>query len=339
MADSLKGIGPQSARALARLGLDRVVDLAFHLPTGLVDRRPVESLIGAEPGSVTTLEVEIRGHSAARRTGAPHRVAVAGGGALFELIYFRARGDWLAEKLPVGTRRLVSGRLDRYEDRWQMVHPDFVIAPEEAAGLPPFEPVYTLTEGITQRQMARATAAALARLPELPEWHDPALSTREHWPDWRAALAALHSPAESAAGGPSNPARRRLAADELLSHQLALALARERMRRSKGRETREAEPLTERAAATFGYPPTGAQARALDEIRADMASPERMMRLLQGDVGAGKTWVAAMALIVACAPRPGRARSWRCWKSVRRRSRPRGFLRRRGKSRCPTCPK
>jgi ATP-dependent DNA helicase RecG len=238
-------------------------------------------------------------HRPPRRDSQPYRVIVSGGGAVFELAFFRARRDRVERLLPVGSRRLVSGRLDRYEDRWQMVHPDHVLAPEEAETLPAFEPLYPLTEGLTNRMMTKALARALETLPRLPEWLDPALMARERWPAWDAAVRAVHAPEGRGDLGAGTPARRRLAYDELLSHQLALQIARSTMRRGKGRVTEAAGDLLARAGDAFGFPPTGAQARALDEIRADMASPERMMRLLQGDVGAGKTWVAVMALLVA----------------------------------------
>ncbi|MEM9764524.1 MAG: ATP-dependent DNA helicase RecG, partial [Pseudomonadota bacterium] len=299
----LKGVGPKAEKAFERLGLTRLRDLLFHLPSGVVDRRPVASLEGQRPGNTATLSVTVQRHTAPRRRGAPYRVGVEGGGTLFELVFFRAQGDWLANRLPVGAQRVVSGKLDLYDGTWQMAHPDLVITEEEAASLPPFEPVYGIAEGLTQGLVSRALAQALNELAALPEWHDPALLKREAWPAWPTALRTAHQPTGSLAGADQIAARRRLAFDELLSHQLALALGRASMRRGRGRVNaeHEEEPLTKALAARFGYPPTGAQARALDEIRSDMASEERMMRLLQGDVGAGKTWVAAMALGIAAA--------------------------------------
>ncbi|MEM6678174.1 MAG: ATP-dependent DNA helicase RecG [Pseudomonadota bacterium] len=300
--DGLKGVGPKALKAYGRLGIATVRDLLFHVPGAIVDRRPVESLAEVMPGTTVTVMVDIVGHHPPRRRGGPYRVAVEGGGTFLELVFFR-HAEWLAEKLAPGARRLISGRLDRFDDRWQIVHPDHLLAPEEAGALPAFEPVYALAEGLQQRSVARAVAGAMARLPALAEWHDPALLQREGWPPFASALVAVHQPSDASALSPASPARRRLAYDELFSHQLALALGRASVRRGRGRETVEPEgaPVTGPAAAAFGYAPTGAQARALAEIRHDMAQPERMMRLLQGDVGAGKTWVAAMALLVACA--------------------------------------
>ncbi|MEM6487697.1 MAG: ATP-dependent DNA helicase RecG [Pseudomonadota bacterium] len=302
----LKGVGPAAEKAFARLKVQTVRDLLFHLPSDVVDRRPLDSLAGVEPGQVATLSVEVMGHSAPRRPGTPHRVSVQGGGTFLDLIFFRAQPRWLGDALPMRARRLVSGKLERYGERWQMAHPDVIVDDAEGADLPDFEPVYPRTEGLFPRQIVKAAAAALAAMPPLPEWQDPALLKREDWPAWDAALSALHRPEDRSALSPAHPARRRLAYDELLSHQLTVALGRAAMRRGKGRETAEPHMAdggspTALAAQAFGYAPTGAQARALAEIRADMARPERMMRLLQGDVGAGKTWVACLALMVAVA--------------------------------------
>ncbi|MEM9781912.1 MAG: ATP-dependent DNA helicase RecG [Pseudomonadota bacterium] len=302
--DGLKGVGPAAAKALTRLGIATRRDLLFHLPTGVIDRRPVHSLEDAAPGQVTTLEVEVMGHTPPRRRGAPYRVAVKGGGAVMDVLFFRAVGDWLTRLLPVGEPRVISGKLDLYQDRWQMPHPE-VFDPAEESERPDFEPVYPLTEGLTHRHLAKLVAQVLDDLPKLPDWHDPALTLREGWPDFAAALTALHRPGPADDGDDVPGAAARLAAqsrlayDEMLSHQLALALSRQSMKRSRGRPTVEDTPLTGAAGAAFAFPPTGAQHRALAEIRADMGGADRMMRLLQGDVGSGKTWVATMALMIA----------------------------------------
>ncbi|MGF1551783.1 MAG: ATP-dependent DNA helicase RecG [Paracoccaceae bacterium] len=299
-AATLKGVGPAAVKGFARLGVTRLRDLVFHLPSGVVDRRPVDTLTGVASGQVVTLKGRVAGFEPPRRKGGPSRVHFQTLGTAIELTFFRA-GDWLKDKLPEGAERVVSGKIGRYDGRWQLTHPDLVLTVEEAGRLAPFEPVYPLAEGLTQRSVGRAVRSALERAPALDEWLDPALKAREGWPDWRDALDAVHAPDGPAALGQGSPARRRLAYDELLSHQLALALGRGAMRRGRGRVNRAAGDLPERARRAFGFRPTAAQARALDEIRADMEAPERMMRLLQGDVGSGKTWVAAQALVLAVA--------------------------------------
>jgi ATP-dependent DNA helicase RecG len=180
-----------------------------------------------------------------------------------------------------------------------MVHPDHVLRLEEAGEVPAYEPVYPLTAGLTQRMLAKAAAGALTRLPMVAEWIDPGLMAREGWPDWAQALRVAHLPDGPAALAATHPARVRLAYDELLAHQLTLAIARQRIRRSKGIVSEGAGALRDKVLKSLPYAPTGAQVRAIAEVAADMAMPLRMNRLLQGDVGAGKTLVAFLALLIA----------------------------------------
>ncbi|GMG84435.1 ATP-dependent DNA helicase RecG [Paralimibaculum aggregatum] len=294
--ETLSGVGPKTARLLEKIGVAQLRDLLLLAPERYTDRRLRESLADAEPKEVVTIAVTIGEHRPARARNRPYRVVAACPGGGLEIVHFKTNSEWMRRLYPEGAELVLSGRVELFDGRWQMPHPEHVLSPEEAAGLPPFEPVYPLTQGLTQRMVAKAVEGARAALPALPEWLDPAFLAERGWPDFAAALAGIHAP-----GGPraAEAPRARLAYDELLSHQLALQLARASMRRGRGRASTGEGHLLARAAAAFGHPPTGAQARARDEILADMAAPERMLRLLQGDVGSGKTWVAAMALLRA----------------------------------------
>lgn len=297
--ETLEGVGPKAAQSFAQMGVERPRDLLFTLPYQGIDRRPRASIRDYLPPAVVTVEVTIGAHQPPRRKGGPYRILVRDAEAELQLVFFHARGDWLLRHLPPGERRVVSGKLEIFETHAQIVHPDHILLPEEAGSLPAWEPVYPLTAGITQKLIARAAQAALARAPDLPEWIDPALRAREGWPDWQAAIRAAHTPAGAAALAPTDPARARLAYDELFAHQLTLALARQTLRRGKGRASRGDGHLRDKVLKSLPYAPTGAQSRTLAEIAADMASDRRMNRLLQGDVGAGKTLVAFLALLVA----------------------------------------
>jgi ATP-dependent DNA helicase RecG len=295
----LPGVGPKSAQHFERLGVTRLVDLLFLQPGGVVDRRLRETLMGVDPGQVVTVAVTVGEHHPPRSRGRPYRVHVQGGGIWLELIFFHAKGDWLLRTLPPGQVRVISGKVEFFDGRMQMPHPDLILTEAEAADLQPFEPVYPLTQGLAQRTIGKAMASALEKLPDLPEWLDPAVKDQRGWPGWAEALKAVHSPQTLESLSYGAAPRQRLAYDELLSHQLALQIARARMRRGKGQISAGDGALRAKAEAAFGYQPTGAQTRSLGEIAADMAQPERMMRLLQGDVGAGKTWVALMAMLIA----------------------------------------
>ncbi|MEZ5684826.1 MAG: ATP-dependent DNA helicase RecG [Paracoccaceae bacterium] len=297
--ETLPGIGEKSAKLFAQIGVERPRDLLFTLPHAVIDRRPVATVQGQAPGSVVTVAVTVQAHFPARRRGAPARVLVADAQGEIQLVFFHARGDWLERQLPVGQRRIISGKLEFFDGQAQIVHPDYILREDEASELPRHEPVYPLTAGLAQKQVAKAAGAALARMPDLPEWIDPSLKAREGWPDWSAAVRAAHAPEGLNDLAPQAPARARLAYDELFAHQLTLALARRSKRRKKGRVTRGDGQAARRVLAALPYAPTGAQSRAVAEILADMGSDRRMHRLLQGDVGAGKTLVAFLALLAA----------------------------------------
>lgn len=295
----LPGIGDKLAENFAAAGITRPRDLIFTLPGAVIDRRKVRTIKGAALPATVTVEVEIGAHVPPSRKGGPTRIMVRDAECDFQLVFFHAKGDWLQRQLPSGERRLVSGRVELFEGMPQMVHPDHVLPIDRIGELPEFEPVYPLSAGITQRVMQRSVRAALSRLPDLAEWIDPELKARRGWPDWSEAMRRAHAPQGAAETQPDFPARQRLAYDELFAHQLTLALARASVRRTKGRPSRGDGSLRARVLAALPYAPTGAQIRAVREIAEDMASDRRMNRLLQGDVGAGKTLVAFLALLIA----------------------------------------
>ncbi|MDB5666568.1 ATP-dependent DNA helicase RecG [Cypionkella sp.] len=297
--ETLDGVGPKTTKAFEGLGVQKPKDLLFLLPHSGVDRSRKASIRDVVPPCTVTVEVEVGAHFPARQKGRPYRVMVRDAALEFQLVFFHARGDYLQGLLPTGQRRLVSGRVELFDSIAQMVHPDHVLRPEEAGDLPTFEPVYPLAAGITQRQVAKAAASALARAPSVAEWIDPGLLAREGWPDWLAALQSAHAPTDQQALTFTHPARQRLAYDELFAHQLTLSLARANLRRGQGTASIGTGALQAKVLASLPYAPTNAQTRAVAEIAQDMAQPLRMNRLLQGDVGSGKTLVAFLALLVA----------------------------------------
>jgi ATP-dependent DNA helicase RecG len=297
---SLPGIGPKLFKLFARL-LDReaprIADLLFHLPSGTIDRRARPKLRDVQPDTIATVLVTVDRHKPPppNRPRAPYQIYASDETGDVTLTYFNARKDFLEKLLPVGERRIVSGTAAFYDGMLQMVHPDRVVAEADAATLPLVEPVYPLTEGLGLNIVRKAAEAALARVPVLPEWQDEAWLRQQEWPAFGAALAALHRPPDPAAVAPETPAWSRLAYDELLAGQLALALVRASQKRLAGRPSAGNGRVTNKIIAALPYTLTPSQARAVDEINADLGKPERMLRLLQGDVGSGKTVVALLA--------------------------------------------
>jgi ATP-dependent DNA helicase RecG len=295
---ALPGVGPALAKSFERLAGPLVVDLLWHLPTGLVDRRSSPAIAEFTPDHIVTVRVRVEAHQPGlgRR---PYRVVCADPTGRLFLVYFNVKGDQLQRLLPVGAERIVSGRVEFYGGTPQIVHPDFVLRPEEIGRLKPIEPAYPLTAGLAPRLVQRAVVAAIERMPALPEWIDPALRERRHWPGFREAVVHVHEPQSEADLSPNDAARQRLAYDEVFAHQLAVALVRARRRRRPGRVIRGTGRLSAPVEAALGFALTGSQRRAIAEIAADMAQPQHMMRLLQGDVGSGKTIVALLAMLAA----------------------------------------
>lgn len=293
----LEGIGPKTAQLLEAVDIEKPRDLAFTLPHSGIDRHRRGSIREVVAPATVTVEVTVQDHQPPRQKGRPHRVVVTDSVTTFQLVFFHARGDYVQRLLPTGQKRIVSGKLEIFDNIAQMVHPDHVLRVDQADEIPTYEPVYPLTAGVTQKLMWKATRAAIDRAPKLGEWIDPALKIEQHWPDWDDALITAHSPQSSVDLAPQAPARERLAYDELLAHQLTLALARATARRAKGRSSKANGQLQTPVLNALPYKATGAQTRAIAEIQSDLESDFRMNRLLQGDVGSGKTLVALMALL------------------------------------------
>jgi ATP-dependent DNA helicase RecG len=298
---TLSGIGPKVEKLYRRLlGRDdepRIIDLLFHLPVGAIDRRSRPKLRDVEPEMVVTVKVTVDRHRPAPpgRDRAPHLIYASDETGDLVITYFRARKDYLEKLFPVGETRYVSGTTALYDGTLQMVHPDRVVDEKGLSQLPQIEPVYPLTEGLSANMLHKAMDAAAAKIPPLPEWQDAAFLTRNTFPAFADALRRVHRPVQMTDVDPGSPARSRLAYDELLASQLALALLRERDRKRSGRVHSGDGHLRRKIVETLPYSLTLSQARALDAIVADLGKPERMVRLLQGDVGSGKTVVALLS--------------------------------------------
>ena len=300
---ALAGVGPRTAKLLERIAGPRVVDLLWHLPVGVIDRRFAPTVANAPEGAIATIVARVEAHEAPRTPRLPYRVRLRDGTGRLTLVFFHAREDYLTRILPIDSTRIVSGKIERFRGEVQMTHPDYIVAESERDTLPMVEPIYGLTEGLTQRFVGKAISGALGQTIELPEWIDHAHKQRAQWSPWREALHVAHHPPSEVTLDPNTPERMRLAYDELLANQLALALFRAHMRRANAgamvRIVQGDGKLRKAAIAALPFTLTKGQETATSEILADMAAPRRMLRLLQGDVGSGKTVVALLAMLNA----------------------------------------
>ena len=250
---TLPGVGPKLEKLIAKIAGPRLVDLIFDLPVGVIDRSYRPKLIAAESGRIATLQLHVLDHLPPRVKSQPYKVRVSDDTAAMDLVFFHADAKYLAQILPPGSRRLVSGKIERFKDRLQMAHPDYVVAPEEASSLPQHEAIYGLTEGLTAKTMAKAVHGALARVPLMPEWQDPAFLRQRGFPGFNDALAAAHAPVHEPDLSPQTVVRQRLAYDELLANQLALFLIRSRLKSFGGRRIAGDGRLKARAIAALPF--------------------------------------------------------------------------------------
>ncbi len=295
----LDGVGPKTESLLSQIGIEYPKDLLQHLPSSVIDRRLRSTIRGLIFPTVATVEVLVGLHQPPRTKGRPYRILVQDPETEFQLVFFHAREDWLKRQLPSGQRRVVSGKIELFDGIGQMPHPDHILTRHEAEKLPEFEPVYPLVQGINQKTMNKATSASLSLLPEMDEWIDPNLMTERAWPSWHESVRKAHNPTSTEDVSPDADPRKRLAYDEFFAHQLTLAIARSAKRKSAGVVTKGDQSLQNKVLSALPFSPTGAQLRAVEDITSDMAEPLRMNRLLQGDVGSGKTLVALLSALAA----------------------------------------
>jgi ATP-dependent DNA helicase RecG len=302
--ESLPGIGPKLAEALTRVtGREapedtRALDLLLLPPHGLIDRSMRSGITEAPEGTIATLKVRVDRHqpSPPGRRNAPYRVFVHDDTGELALTFFHSKRQWLEKILPEGETVLISGKVEWFNGRPSMVHPDHIALEADADSFPLIEPVYPLTAGLSPKVLRRSIESALDLLPELPEWSDPHLVSKNSFPSFADAVRELHHPEAQIDIEPQTPARRRLAYDELLAGQLSLALVRQTLRKLPGHPVVAEGRLRQAILGALPFSLTGSQTTAVEEILADMAGKDRMLRLLQGDVGSGKTAVAMLAM-------------------------------------------
>lgn len=307
-AQSLTGIGPRLVLLLKKclvlppgISEPRVLDLLWHMPAGVIDRRAEPSSRDAMPGSVVTLKVRVLKHKAPPRGNnkAPYKVTCEDDTGKIDLVFFHAERKFIETQLPEGEERYISGRVERYGETLQMAHPDYIVPPERRGDLPMLEPVYPLTAGLSGKVLLKATRQAVERVPDTMEWQDAAWLKLRGWPDFKSALERLHKPDEAQDVSNGAAPWQRLAYDELLAGQLALGLVRQNIRTQRGRSISGDGRIRQRIVDALPFKLTQSQTASLKEISADLSATHRMLRLLQGDVGSGKTVVALMSMAIA----------------------------------------
>ncbi|MBP6985629.1 MAG: ATP-dependent DNA helicase RecG [Alphaproteobacteria bacterium] len=299
---TLKGVGSHTLRCLEKLTGTRIRDLLFHLPNNLIQRTAVESLSAAYTGQNITIILTATQHSPppGKSKNKPYRVhCLDEKGMAIDLIFFRTYGDSIARLLPIGVKRLVSGTVEDFNYTRQITHPDHVGSLDSLNDWVGLEGVYPLTQGITHKNLHKLMMQVLQKIPQLPEWIGSQRLQEKAWLPWNESLLHVHKMPAADYLDPLHRCRQRLAYDELLANQIALLLIRSHRQKQKGKSISGTGHLRNSLTDLLPFQLTDAQNKALREIYQDMESPNRMVRLLQGDVGSGKTIVAMMAMLKA----------------------------------------
>ena len=301
---SIKGVGPQMGALFDRFfqapeGQDAIaLDVLMHMPSGVIDRRRMEGVANAFHNNIATLKIHVDRHVPAPpgKKHLPYRVRTHDETGELDLVFFHVKGNWVEKALPVGETRYVSGTIGFFQGTKQITHPDFIVTPSEFEDMPLVEPVYPLTHGLSSRALVKLSRQVLDLLPDLPDWIAEERRTQFKWGGFHAAMSAAHAPETPEDAELWGPARMRLAYDEYLAGQLALMIVRQSTTGARGIARTFTGEITARVEAALPFALTAGQGAAIGDIRTDLASPDRMSRLLQGDVGSGKTVVALMAM-------------------------------------------
>ncbi len=296
----LSDIGPKKAELLKKLAGPHTKHLLFLLPTGYINRKFYHHITEIENGETGVIKACVLEHFPPRQKRQPYRITMETNGIVFYLIFFNLKADYLQKKLMTGSEYIISGQIKYYKDMIQITHPDYIFSINEEYSINPYEPKYPLIAGLTQKYLRKIILSLTEAMPVLPEWQDPNWLEKNKFPSWNQALYQLHHPTSEQDIKAKEHARKRLAYDELFAHQLALALTRQGRKQIKGYALINKQNLTQKIIQNAGFEPTNAQKKVFQEISEDMASPGCMSRLLQGDVGSGKTFIAALSSAQAC---------------------------------------
>ncbi len=297
---SLKGVGGRISKLLEKLlDSDKIANLLWHLPSGYIDRSYSPNIIDAPDNRIITLKVTVGKHLPPHNRTSPYRIECYDDTGFITLTFFKVKGDYVKNLLPEGSQRIISGKVESFNNKLQMSHPDYVVQTERINEVLGFETIYPLTAGISNKVLSKIQKQALDKAPELDEWIDASLLKQKGWDNWHNSLISAHEPKSEADLSPANKFRSRLAYDELLAGQLALAIVRQKYKKTKGRSIKGDGKLRHKLLEHLPFALTSAQKRVLAEIGEDMASETKMLRLLQGDVGSGKTIVALLTMLNA----------------------------------------
>ena len=295
----LPGVGPKIENLFNRMGIFRNLHFLWHIPYNVIKRQKHLNIHEAEINSLVTLKIKVLRHKPSRFKRQPYKINCICGETPIDIVYFYARHPVMRATLPVGKEKYVSGKLEYFRNNFQITHPSHIIDAEQIKSLKDIEPVYSLTSGLSQRIVLKYLDKILNSLPKFDEWIEKKILKKYSFENWNKSINSIHNPKNSEDLINNNIFRRRLAYDELLAHQLAISIIRNSNQKKLGIFFNKKSNLTENFIKKLPFELTKSQNKAWDEIKEDLMSRDQMVRLLQGDVGSGKTIIALLSMLLA----------------------------------------
>ena len=294
--ETIKGIGPKNAKLIERLCGKYLLDLILHRPIAYIDRRNSPKIKDLSNNSIVTLILKVDGHTPSFNKRMPYKITCSDDTGQLNIVYFNLRGPYLKKMFPIGSKKVVSGKVEEFNGIFQMTHPQHIADESNLDSVKKIECVYPLTAGISSKIIQKSINSSLAIIDDLPEWIPIDYLQKNNWTSWKKSIYEMHNPNELKEDK-EDIYLNRLVFDELLSQQLTVRLIKNKISKLKGNTIKPNGSLLEQLKSHLSFELTDDQNQAIKEISKDQSSPNKMLRLIQGDVGSGKTIVALHSMI------------------------------------------
>ena len=289
---TLDGVGIKTKKILKKKKIEKISDLLWNLPQGFVDRSNIKQLDKLEIGKITTVKVKVLKYNFPRKRNLPNKVFCEDEKGKIEIIFFNSREGYIRNILPLNTMVVVSGKINYYKNKYQITNPDYTVPINKENFVNKLMPKYSLTEGLTEKVYNKLINQVLENIIEIPEWHNNEVLKKIGNVSWHNAILEIHKKKENLL---NSKYYKRLAYDEILANLLVLSEVRQRVRKYNKQKKIFDNTLSKKIISNFNFSLTEDQKKAVNEINNDLMSDYKMFRILQGDVGSGKTIVSFIA--------------------------------------------
>ena len=291
----IKGVGKKLSIYLKKKKIEKVNDLLWDLPYSFTDRTEIVSLNKLEIGKIVTAKVKVIKYNFPRIRNLPNKIKCKDEFGEIDLVFFNSREGYIRKVLPINEWVVISGKIGFFGNKYQITNPDYITKIDNLDYVNKIIPKYTLTEGLTEKTYRKIIESVIKNLPELNEWHDQDLLKKMKFPSWKNSIINLHDPNNSR--NLNSVYYKRLAYDEIFANLLFLSKNRYKIKKIKKNKKKFTKLYSSKLTSQLPFKLTKNQISVCEEIDSDLKSSERMYRILQGDVGSGKTIVALLACL------------------------------------------